>query len=97
MDGIAYIYFNYKQQESQTIHFIYASLVSQLLNRIPVLQGRVKELYEKHDRGRKSPSADELFNILSNLPSSYKVVLAFDALDEASDTTRDGLVTQLAK
>jgi len=97
IDGIAYVYFNYKQQESQTAHCIYASLVAQLLNRIPALQDAVEPLYNKYNDGKKRASAEELFNILSNLPSSGKVLLAFDALDEASRDTRNALVSQLAK
>jgi len=98
IDGFAYIYFNYKQQGSQTARRIYASLVAQLLSQIPALQDAVEPLYNKHnDRKKKRASAEELFSILSNLPSSGKVLLAFDALDEASTDTMDALVSQLAK
>jgi len=98
IDGFAYIYFNYKQQGSQTARRIYASLVAQLLSQIPALQDAVEPLYNKHnDRKKKRASAEELFSILSNLPSSGKVLLAFDALDEASRDTRNALVSQLAK
>jgi hypothetical protein len=97
IDGIAYIYFNYKQLGSQTLASVYASLVGQLLDQIPALRATVKDLYEKHGRGKNIPTAQELFNILTSLPQSCKVVLAFDALDEASEETRKGLLTDLEK
>jgi hypothetical protein len=97
IDGIAYIYFNYKQQESQTARHIYASLVAQLLKQIPALQDVVEPLYNKHNDRKRRASAEELFSILSNLPSSGRVLLAFDALDEASRDTMKALVSQLAK
>ena len=97
IDGIAYIYFSYKQQGSQTIRSIYASIVAQLLYQIPDLQVPVKKLHEKHDNGKGTPGEEELVNILSSLLGSYKIILAFDALDEASNRTRANLMLQLAK
>ena len=55
----------------------------------------MKDFYKKHDGEEKVPSAEELFGILLSLPSSCQVVLAFDALDEASAKTREGLIKQL--
>jgi hypothetical protein len=94
---IAYIYFNYKQRESQTASLIYGSLVAQLIHRVPALQTHAENLYQKCDNGKKSPAAEELFDVLTRLPSSYKIVLAFDALDEASVDTKDDLLSRLAK
>ena len=94
---IAYIYFNYKQWESQTASRIYASLVAQLLNTVPVLQTHAETLYQKCDNGKKTPAAGELFDVLTCLPSSYKIVLAFDALDEASVDTRNDLLSRFAR
>ena len=94
---IAYIYFNYKQWESQTASRIYASLVAQLLNKVPALQTHAEKLYQKCENGKKIPAAEELFDILTCLPSSYKIVLALDALDEASVDTRKDLLSRLAR
>jgi hypothetical protein len=54
-------------------------------------------LHKKCDNGKKSASAEELFDMLIHLPSSCKIVLAFDAFDEASVDTRRDLLSRLAK
>jgi hypothetical protein len=97
IDGIAHVYFNYKQQGSQTLPSVYASLVGQLVNQVPNLRGAVKDLFKKHDNGKKVPGIEELIGVLSNLTGSRQIVLAFDALDEASEHIRKGLMTQLEK
>jgi hypothetical protein len=93
--GVAYIYFNYKQQESQTPSLVYASLLAQLLQQMPDFRAPVGELYKKSDNGKKKPRIEELLNLLSNITIHSKVFLAFDALDEASDLTRTSLLKQL--
>jgi len=95
--GVAYVYFNYKQQESQTPSTVYAGLLAQLLKQIPELGALAEELYEKNDSGKKKPRTEDLLNLLSNVMTSSKVFLAFDALDEASDSTRIDLLKQLQR
>ena len=57
----------------------------------------MENLYQNCDNGNKSPAAEELFDVLTRLPSSYKIVLAFDALDEASVHAREDLLSRLAR
>jgi hypothetical protein len=95
ISGVAYVYFNYKQQVSQTPSLIYTSLLAQLLTQIPDLQSPIEELYEKSGCGKKKPQTEDILKLLSNATNSTKVFLAFDALDEASDSTRAILLKQL--
>ena len=57
----------------------------------------MEELYEKYDSGKKKPRTEDLLSLLSNVTTSCKVFLAFDALDEASDSTRISLLEQLQR
>ena len=97
VDGIAHVYFNYKQHGSQTLPSVYASLVGQLVNQVPSLRGAVKDLFKKHDNGKKIPGIEELIGVLSNFTGPRQILLAFDVLDEASEHIRKGLMTQLEK
>jgi hypothetical protein len=96
IDGFAYIYFNYKQQGSQTISSIFASIIVQLLIQSHVVQTMVEKLFEKNQDGKRKAKQEDLVNILSNITASSTIVLAFDALDEASQVTRKALMSHLA-
>ena len=97
LDGIAYIYFNYKQQTKQTVDEIFRSIVVQLYSRVNALQKSVHKLYEQNDHGQKTPKIEDLMEVMSTPPASLKILLVFDALDEASTSTRTALVSLLAK
>jgi hypothetical protein len=92
IDGFAYIYFNYKQQGDQTISSIFASIIVQLLAQSPAVQIMVEELFENNQDGKRKAELEDLVNILFNKKSFPTTVLAFDALDEASQQTRKALM-----
>lgn len=96
IDGIAYIYFNYKQQISQTIIAVIACLIVQLLEKMAALEMPLYDLYVKYDNGKRKPSVEDLMGVLLELTLSKKLLLAFDALDESSAATRAALLSQLA-
>jgi len=97
LSDIAYVYLNYKQQERQSATSVLSSFTAQLLNQVPSLEGPLKALYEKCDHGKKNPEKEDLLCILSDLLISKRVMVAIDALDEASIMTRTDLLTQLLK
>jgi hypothetical protein len=93
---VMYYYFNYKHgsQDAETIIF---SLVSQLLLKIPALWPAVDTIYEKCETLQRKPSVEDAAGLLLDLKDPSKVIIAIDALDEASDSTRNTLLTQLCK
>jgi hypothetical protein len=94
--GLAYIYLDYKERERQTLTFILASIVSQIFCQIPNAQKSVENLYQDCGRGQKAPDVEQLMGILTDILQSNKVLLAFDAMDEASAATRNALISRLA-
>lgn len=95
INGVAYVYFNYKQQVNQTILAIFESLIVQLLHQVKDLEIMAQQMYEKLGRGRQRPTLDDLTELMSNLEKSSTIFLAFDALDEATAATRLALISQL--
>jgi hypothetical protein len=92
-----YHYLNYKHEGSQDAETIIFSLVSQLLVNIPTLWPAVDRLYEKYETLQRKPSVEDTTGLLLGLENPSKVIVAIDALDEASNSTRDILLKQLSK
>ena len=90
--GIAYIYFNYKQNvDKQNVDNLISSLLKQLSQERPSLPDCVKALYDQHRNKRTRPSIDELSRALQSVAAMYsRVFIVVDALDEcqASDGCR---------
>jgi hypothetical protein len=80
--GVAYIYCNFWQQETQKIDDLMASLLKQLAQG-QSLPGRVKDLYDQHERRRTRPSLDEILRVLRSVATMYsRAFIIVDALDE---------------
>jgi hypothetical protein len=94
---IVYYYLNYKHEGSQDAETIIFSLVSQLLVKVPVLWPAVDRLYKKYETLQCKPSVEDTIGLLFDLENSSKVIIAIDALDEASSSTRDTLLKLLSK
>ncbi|UKZ79072.1 hypothetical protein TrVFT333_006823 [Trichoderma virens FT-333] len=89
--GIAYIYFNFWQQEEQTVEDLFASLLKQLARGQSSLPASVKDLYNHHKRKGTQPSLDKISKVLQSVIGVYsRVFIVIDALDEcqASDNCR---------
>lgn len=81
--GLAYIYFDYKEQERQKSIHVLAKLVRQLLLQIPYLPEKIRELHDKREQDGKRPTFEELYTALLLVASLFtKVFFVFDALDE---------------
>ncbi|UKZ67723.1 uncharacterized protein TrAtP1_008881 [Trichoderma atroviride] len=89
--GIAYIYFNFRQRDDQTIENLMASLLKQL-SRNQSFPESVKDLYNRHEKDQTRPSADEISQALQCVATTYsKVFIVIDALDECQSFNNCGL------
>ncbi len=87
--GIAYIYFNYKQNvdkqniDKENVNNLLSSLLKQLSQKLASLPGSVKALYRQHRNGQTRPSINELSKTLGSVAAMYsRVFIIVDALDE---------------
>lgn len=93
--GVAYVYFDYNEQNQQKPIHVLASLVKQLASQLPQLPTYITDLKAKHTKeGDKRPTVDELYScLLSTLKSFSQTFLVFDALDECNQKSqRKGLL-----
>lgn len=90
--GIAYIYFDYKEQSLQTPINVLASLVKQLVSQIPYVPTEVEVWHG--NIGYRAPTYEDLYTgLLATLKSFTRVFFVFDALDECDQITqREGLL-----
>ncbi|KAF7328204.1 ANK-REP-REGION domain-containing protein [Mycena venus] len=99
--GIAWIYLNHKEVESQTPSRLLAGLWRQLvLNRD--IGSNAKELYQQHREKGTAPSLEEVVEVLhSSLKEFSKVFVIVDAMDEYSNESptfqREILLQHLAE
>ena len=95
-EAMAFIYFDYTRQEAQTLPKVLASIASQLMNQVASIKDPINELYRQHKRGKTRPSGTQLLNLLADTIKSHNILLVFDALDEALDSTRHEVISQLS-
>lgn len=77
--GVAYIYFDYTEQDQQTAVEVLASLVKQVTLRTPKIPSNIETLYER----RKKLTFDQLYAALLTSASYFtRLFFVFDALDE---------------
>ncbi|OBT85043.1 hypothetical protein VE02_07148 [Pseudogymnoascus sp. 03VT05] len=98
--GVAYIYCNYKRQETQTTTDLLAAILKQLVQERPLYGESVSTLYRLHTDRRTRPSLDEICTALDSVLNNYsKAYIVIDALDECSDGdgTRSELLTILRR
>ncbi|KAJ7076817.1 hypothetical protein C8R44DRAFT_655332, partial [Mycena epipterygia] len=93
--GVAVIYLNHKETDTQSPSNLLASLWRQLVLRKSI-GSDVHELYEKHREPRTRPSLAEAQTVLLSAIKEYsKVFILVDALDEYPDAQRDDLLRSL--
>jgi hypothetical protein len=81
--GIAYIYFNFRRKDEQTIEDLLASILKQLAQSQSAPPESVQELYDQHRIKRTRPSLGELLKVLRLVVTTYsQVFIIVDALDE---------------
>ncbi|EHK20561.1 uncharacterized protein TRIVIDRAFT_112704, partial [Trichoderma virens Gv29-8] len=97
--GIAYIYFNFWQQEEHKVEDLFASLLKQLTRGQSSLPASVKDLYDQHKGKGTRPSLDKISKVLQSVirVCYSKVFIIIDALDEcqASDNCQTEFIKGL--
>jgi hypothetical protein len=96
--GLAFIYCNYKERDSQTLANLIASLVQQLVQRSSAVPDDVRALYAHHQSQKTRPGDVEYCKILRSLVASFShVYIIVDALDECNESngTRSKLTKEL--
>ena len=96
--GVAYIYCNYKRQETQTATDLSAAILKQLVQERPLNGEPVTALHKLHASRRTRPSLGEICIALASVLNNYsKAYIVIDALDECTDSdgTRSELLTTL--
>lgn len=97
---MAYVYCNYKDQASQTLPALLASLVQQLVQCSNPIPQNIRDLYHQHQSRNTKPSIDDLSTHLQLLATNFsRTFVVIDALDECQDTdeTRSKFITLLLR
>ena len=90
---VAYIFFDYKDQERQTVKAILRSLLRQVIQAIGEIPQSIQQLYDALPLDKKENTMDEdqctslLKNLIRDQPRD--TFLIFDALDECPDIGHD--------
>jgi Cdc6-like AAA superfamily ATPase len=96
--GIAYVYCNFNQQETQRVGDLLASLLKQLAESQPSLPESMKDLYNHYKAKRTRPLLDEILRVLESVAAIYsRVFFIIDALDkcQASDGCRARFLSEI--
>ncbi|KAI5849332.1 hypothetical protein DFP73DRAFT_289150 [Morchella snyderi] len=85
--GVAYIYFNYKEQDKQKPTHILSSLIKQLISHASAQPLPTK--LEGFHKAQKSPKFGELYEILLGVTKHFTITFfIFDALDECDQNSQ---------
>ena len=94
--GVAAIYCNFKENDTQTLENLFASLCMQLISNSHPLTKALVDLYDSHHSTKKRPNLEEILKVLGEVIESLsKVYLILDALDECSLEVRNPFVQRL--
>ncbi|KAJ7509743.1 hypothetical protein B0H11DRAFT_1846849, partial [Mycena galericulata] len=93
--GIACMYLNYHEIDTQTVANLLASLWRQLVVGKDI-SSLAKELYKRHSEKRTRPRVHELFDVLCSIIGKWsRVYIVVDALDEYPEDERNALIEYL--
>jgi hypothetical protein len=94
--GLAFVYCNYKERDSQTLANIVASLVQQLVQCHTTIPDEVRALYTQYNPNNTRPSGEEFSKLLQSLVARFsQVYIVVDALDECNQETRSKFIKKL--
>lgn len=96
--GLAYLYCNHKDTDTQSLANLLGSLLQQLILQLGSAPPEVRSACELHTRAMSKPTASEYLLLLQSLvPRFPAVFIVVDALDELSTSASisDMLVTML--
>jgi len=85
--AITCIYCNYKEQTTQTVSNLIASLLKQMVQDSSTLSEGVKEFYDHHQKRDTHPTLENFTEMLEEEIGMYsKVFIVVDALDECPES-----------
>ena len=85
--GLAYFYFDYREQEIQSAEVVIASVLRQLATAKPTLPQSVSDLYHRL-HGHRQPQRQDLEHAVSQLCDDFdRIFIVIDALDECAETS----------
>lgn len=91
--AVAYFYFDYRDQEHQSLERTTASLLKQLSNALPTIPTAVANLYDFCGKKQLPPQQPELVQALSSTCRDHNVVyIIIDALDECEPKSIKGVL-----
>ena len=91
--GLAFVYFNYRERDTQTLANLVASLVQQLVQCYSSIPDEVCALYTQYNPRSTRPSGEEFSRILQLLVAKFSdVYVVVDALDECNMETRSKFI-----
>ncbi|KAF8242721.1 hypothetical protein K440DRAFT_564459, partial [Wilcoxina mikolae CBS 423.85] len=93
--GVAYIYFDFSNEEQQNVTEVLASLIKQLVKQLPGFPAPLETLHRKmeEERPQRRPNHEELYSTLIELSKSFtRAFIVFDALDECNRLQRERLL-----
>ncbi|KAM3066169.1 hypothetical protein ACMFMF_010485 [Clarireedia jacksonii] len=96
--GIAYIYFNFREDGSQKLDSLLASLLKQLAQTRSTLPDPIKNLHNRRNTKNERPSLNDIKVCLQNIVMLYsRVFILVDALDEckASENCRSAFISEI--
>jgi Cdc6-like AAA superfamily ATPase len=92
--GVAWLFLNYKSQREQTIEFILATILRQLVQlETPGTVEHARVLKQEHDKSITTPNETEYYKTLQAVLAEFDTVyIVVDALDESQEGTRRKLL-----
>ncbi|KAL8686613.1 MAG: hypothetical protein Q9224_005392 [Gallowayella concinna] len=90
---VSYVYFDYKDQDRQSLVAITASLLRQVASVAPTIPSAVASLYHKFSNQERLPEQQSLVQaLLSTCQGFTAVYIVIDALDECEPGYRTGIL-----
>jgi hypothetical protein len=94
--GLAFIYCNYNERESQSVEYFAGMIARQLIesralaiydakfgNSVPIVPIEIEKVYDRHFQNQTKPDLAGYLEILTSLSSTfYEIYIVIDALDE---------------
>ncbi|RSM12118.1 hypothetical protein CEP52_002630 [Fusarium oligoseptatum] len=80
---VAHVYFNYQQQENQTVDQVFGNLLRQLVAGQSEIPAAVQKAYKEHSKKGSKLKFEDISKLLHGLSALYsRVFIIIDALDE---------------
>ncbi|KAJ0417567.1 hypothetical protein BJY00DRAFT_315856 [Aspergillus carlsbadensis] len=96
--AIAYVYFDYRNRTKQSLVYILASVLAQLMMSLAQVPEQIGSLYKASDNGTRSPDENKLLDALLSIAAVVPggAWILFDALDELDPDVLPGLLGVIA-